>query len=97
MKNAEAKREVIDRNEVRDYLHAWLTKLDLVLVAELLNNVPNLVSGLTISETRVEMRKTLDRIRESTHRGLRAYEDDHPVFKAEFLNDGNEIDPNLVS
>ena len=80
IKLAEAKREVIDRDLVADYLKAWVAKLDLLLTAELDNNIPNLVLGQPIDEVRREMRDSHDRIRDSTRRGLRAWEDANPVF-----------------
>lgn len=80
IKLAEAKREVIDRDLVADYLNAWVAKLDLLLAAELENNIPNLILGQPIDEVRREMRNCHDRIRDSTRRGLRAWEDANPVF-----------------
>ena len=82
IKVEQAKRETIDRQEVSDYLRAWTAKLDLMLTAELENNAPNLVLGLPIDGIRSEMRQMHDRIREATRRGLRAWEDDNPVYDA---------------
>ena len=80
MKNAEAKREVIDRDLVASYLKSWVAKLDLVLTAELENNLPALLIGQPIDLIRAEMRNAHDRIRDSTRRGLREWEDANPVL-----------------
>jgi phage terminase Nu1 subunit (DNA packaging protein) len=80
IKLAEAKREVIDRDLVANYLKSWVAKLDLLLTAEMENNIPNLVLGQPIDEVRREMRECHDRIREATRRGLRAWEDANPVL-----------------
>jgi phage terminase Nu1 subunit (DNA packaging protein) len=80
MKNAEAKRQVIERDLVASYLQSWVAKLDLLLTAELENNIPNLVLGQPINEVRREMRECHDRIRDATRRGLRAWEETNPVL-----------------
>jgi phage terminase Nu1 subunit (DNA packaging protein) len=80
MKNAEAKREVIGRDLVSNYLISWVAKLDLILTTELENNLPSLLIGQPIDIMRLEMRKAHDRIRESTRRGLSAWEDLNPVL-----------------
>jgi hypothetical protein len=80
IKVEQARRETIDRHEVSDYLRAWTAKLDLLLTAELENNAPNLILGKPIDEIRSEMRQMHDRIRDATRRGLRAWEEDNPVY-----------------
>jgi hypothetical protein len=83
IKVQQAKREMISREVVADYLHAWAAKLDMLLTAELENNTPPIVVGLSVAEVRVEMRNVHDRIREATHRGLGAWEESNPVHEAE--------------
>jgi phage terminase Nu1 subunit (DNA packaging protein) len=80
IKLAEAKREVIDRDLVANYLKSWVAKLDLLLTAELENNLPTALIGQPIDLIRSEMRNAHDRIREATRRGLRAWEDANPVL-----------------
>ena len=92
IKVSQAKRETIDRQEVADYLRAWTAKLDLLLTAELENNAPNLVLGRPIDEVRSEMRQMHDRIREATRRGLRAWEDDNPVYDTPKAPDDEDED-----
>jgi phage terminase Nu1 subunit (DNA packaging protein) len=92
MKNAEAKREVIDRDLVASYLKSWVAKLDLVLTAELENNLPALLIGQPIDLIRAEMRNAHDRIRDSTRRGLREWEDANPVLDELAPEDVNHDD-----
>lgn len=80
LKVHQARRETIPRQQVSEFLRAWAAKLDLLLTAELENNVPNLILGLPIADIRREMVACHDRIREMTHRGFRTWEDDHPVY-----------------
>ena len=86
IKVAQARRQMIDRDEVGDYLNAWVAKLDMLHVAVFINNGPNRVVGLPIDQTRVEMSKMVNDIRDGTARGLRAYDSDYAVLTDEMID-----------
>jgi hypothetical protein len=92
LKVQQARKETIPRQQVSEFLRAWAAKLDLLLTAELENNVPNLVLGLSIADIRREMVACHDRIREMTHRGFRTWEDDNPIYDGplDLPDDDNE-------
>lgn len=77
LKLAEAKRDVIRRNVVSVFLRSWIAKLDLLLTAELENNLPPVLLGQPIEVLRKEMRDCHDRLREATKRGLVLYDEQH--------------------
>jgi len=61
------------REEVREFLQAWTTKLDLLLTLKFETEAPPLVNGLGIAETRVVMRRLHDEVRAQTRAGLIAW------------------------
>tara|TARA_R110000787_G_scaffold162146_2_gene275534 strand:- start:166 stop:696 length:531 start_codon:yes stop_codon:yes gene_type:complete len=77
LKLAEAKRELIGRGVMSVFIRAWIAKLDLLLTAELENNLPPMLLGQPIDVMRSEMRQCHDRLRDATQRGLVRYEDQH--------------------
>ena len=70
LKLAEAKRQVIGREIVSNYLRQWVARLDVLFSAELEHNLPAVLLGQPIDLIRREMRECHDRIREATKRGL---------------------------
>ena len=77
LKLAEAKRDVIRRDVVSTFLRSWVAKFDLLLTAEMENNLPPVLLGQPIDMMRDEMRQCHDRLRQATQRGMVQWDEQH--------------------
>jgi hypothetical protein len=77
LKLAEAKRDVIRRDVVSTFLRSWVAKFDLLLTAEMENNLPPVLLGQPIDIMRDEMRQCHDRLRQATQRGMVQWDEQH--------------------
>lgn len=83
LKLAEAKRKVIGRDVVSNYLRHWVARLDVLLTAELEHNLPSVLLGEPIDMIRKELRDCHDRIREASKRGLVRFDELTPEIAPE--------------